>query len=244
MRHFRTQEYPNGWTKSRLYEVVLTHRDFGISDYEYEIEIESEKINEQNRKKNCAWFIDDDCRLIVADLQLEDRNAKLVITDQGFEFVIDQSQTRRPIKVFISYAREDQISAKRMFADLKTAGFEPWLDDEYLLPGQMWEEGIEEAISGSNFFIALLSLYSVGKDTYVRTEIQRALDIRARIIETKKETRKETGKETRSASFLIPARLNKCNPSDAHEDLARLQWINLFPDWKRGLGRIIEVLKT
>ncbi len=40
-------------------------------------------------------------------------------------------------KVFISYAKEDYETAKRLYDDLKEAGAEPWLDDEDLLSGSI-----------------------------------------------------------------------------------------------------------
>ena len=40
--------------------------------------------------------------------------------------------------VFISYAREDSEAAKRLYQELKNAGFIPWLDKESLIAGQNW----------------------------------------------------------------------------------------------------------
>jgi hypothetical protein len=39
-------------------------------------------------------------------------------------------------RVFISYAREDQEIAKRLYEDLKRTGVEPWIDCHELIPGQ------------------------------------------------------------------------------------------------------------
>jgi len=43
-------------------------------------------------------------------------------------------------RIFICYAREDELSARRLFNDLKKAGLDPWLDKESLLPGQEWRQ--------------------------------------------------------------------------------------------------------
>jgi hypothetical protein len=58
---------------------------------------------------------------------------------------------------------------------LKTAGFDPWLDDEHLLGGQLWESEIKRAIKECHFFIACLSKKSVNKRGFVQKELKQAL---------------------------------------------------------------------
>lgn len=227
MEYFRDHKYPNGWTKSRLYEDFLTYRHFGISIAEYELHIEFVKIDQKNNEKNCTWFRDIHDRLVVSDLQFEDRDILLAITNEGFEFV-QKPKIRKQMRIFISYAREDSTFAERMFDDIRLAGFDPWMDNECLLPGQKWEVGIEQAIRKSHYFIALLSSNSVAKRGYVQKEIRRALDILDQIPE--------------SDIFLIPARLDDCRPS--HVVLEQLNWVDMFPDWEKGLERILKVFKA
>jgi TIR domain len=227
MEYYRDHKYPNGWTKSRLYDVRLTYRDFGISVGDYELNLEMVRIDEKTGVKNCAWFRDIDGRLVVADLLFEDHNLRLVITEQGFEF-FQKPKERRTVKIFISYAREDLDLAKRMFDELTNAGFKPWFDKECLLPGQRWEVGIEQAIRSSNYFIALLSSNSVAKRGFVQKEIRRALNVLEQMPE--------------SDIFLIPARLDECHPS--HSALEELNWVDMFPDWEKGVEKIIRVIQT
>jgi hypothetical protein len=47
MEYYRDHKYPNGWTKSRLYDVVLTYHDFGISIGDYELNLELVRIDEK-----------------------------------------------------------------------------------------------------------------------------------------------------------------------------------------------------
>ena len=47
--------------------------------------------------------------------------------------------------VFISYAREDQSLALRLYNDLKQEGAVPWIDKEKILPGQVWRNEIKKA---------------------------------------------------------------------------------------------------
>ena len=67
------------------------------------------------------------------------------------------------IKVFLSYAREDADTARRIYNDLKKQGIIPWFDEEDLLPGQKWETVIKKEIRESDFFLLLISSYSMGK---------------------------------------------------------------------------------
>lgn len=227
MEYYRARQFPNGWIKSRLYDVFLTYRHFGIPLGEYELHLEFVRIDEKNGEKNCVWFRDIDGKLVVADIQFEDKDIRLVITDQGFEF-LRKPMVRRTVKIFISYAREDYVEAKRLFDKLRAAGLEPWIDKECLLPGQRWEVGVEQAIRSSDYFIALLSSHSVIKHGYVQKEIRRALEILEQMPE--------------SDIFLIPARLTACQPS--HSALEKLNWVDMFPDWERGFEKIVKVLKT
>jgi hypothetical protein len=54
-------------------------------------------------------------------------------------------QIKRP-KVFIGYSHEDRDEVSKIYKDLRAAGFDPWLDVENLMPGQMWHKEIDIAI--------------------------------------------------------------------------------------------------
>ncbi|HBH72377.1 MAG TPA: hypothetical protein DDY43_02825 [Synechococcales bacterium UBA10510] len=128
--------------------------------------------------------------------------------------------------IFISYARPDVASARRLYADLRADDLEVWLDEESLLPGQNWRVAITSAIEQSRFFIALLSSRSVSRQGFVNKELVEALDV----LDTYPE----------SEIFLIPARLDDCKPS--HQKLRDLNWVDLFPDWNGGLSKILKAI--
>lgn len=130
-------------------------------------------------------------------------------------------------KVFISYAREDKDIARRLYQDFLAAGAAPWLDEECLLPGQRWKAAISAAIRESDFFVALLSVRSVSKRGYVQKELREALEL----LEQSPE----------GEIYVIPARLNECRPT--HERLLELNWVDLFPDYKSGLRRLLLVVR-
>ena len=127
--------------------------------------------------------------------------------------------------VFISYAKEDQRSAERLYLDLKHAGVSPWMDSYDLLPGQPWEREIEEAISRSSYFVAVQSSRSVGKRGHVQKELRRALEVAEEYPEDK--------------LFVIPVRIEECEPT--FKALRKLHRLDLFPDYEEGLNKLLRV---
>jgi hypothetical protein len=131
------------------------------------------------------------------------------------------------MRVFISYAREDYQHAKRLFDSLmKQSGIIPWLDKENILPGMDWEHEVMQAIQDSRFFIPLLSEKSVSKTGVVQREMKEGL--------------KRLSLFPPSSIFLIPARLDNSKPSI--QELKRLNWVDMFPDWDSGVRKIIAAI--
>jgi TIR domain len=139
----------------------------------------------------------------------------------GYEFI-----ARSHPKIFLGYVVEDLPLADRLFENLEERGFAPWLDRRKLLPGQNWPRAIEEAIETSDFFVACFSHLSVSKKGSFQSEIRYALDCARRV--------------PLDETFLIPVRLDDCRvPSKIRREI---QYIDLFPDWNRGLRRILSVI--
>jgi hypothetical protein len=128
--------------------------------------------------------------------------------------------------VFISYAREDCDTARRLCHDLKGHRIEVWIDSESLRPGEKWKQAISTAIRESTFFIALLSSRSLSKRGYIQKELNLALEI---------------AKELPYGSiFIIPIRLDDCHPADPR--LQEYQYIDLFPSYDGALVRLADSL--
>jgi integrase len=85
-------------------------------------------------------------------------------------------QHSRKARIFISYAKEDAASAERLFAELTSRGFAAWLDNHKLLPGQNWQQRIEDAIASADFFIACFSTQSVRKRGGFQVEIRHKIE--------------------------------------------------------------------
>jgi len=131
-------------------------------------------------------------------------------------------------RVFISYAKEDGKTAKRLYNDLKCVGLNPWLDSEDLIPGQEWETEISRTLKECSFFITLLSSTSVAKRGFIQREQKIALDL--------------ADEFPQGEIFIIPVRLEDCELS--YEKLRKLQWVDLFPSYTDGFKKILRVLKV
>ena len=132
---------------------------------------------------------------------------------------------RSDTKVFISYSREDEKTARKLYTDLKRVGIDPWLDVHDLLPGAEWPFAVKKAIRESRFFIALLSSYSISKIGFVQNEFKEALDVLDSYPEEE--------------IFIIPIRLDNCN---VPARFAKLNWIDLFVSYEKGFNKIKRVI--
>lgn len=77
--------------------------------------------------------------------------------------------------VFLAHASEDKKFVKSLYSRLKSEGFDPWMDEENIMPGEKWEDKIREAIKKSRIFLACISKNSISKDGYVQKELRMAL---------------------------------------------------------------------
>jgi hypothetical protein len=133
----------------------------------------------------------------------------------------------RPLQVFLAYVQEDRRAAERICQALESAGFSAWMDVRKLLPGQNWPRAIENAIEASAFFVACFSGHSVNKWGGFQAEIRYALDCARRV--------------PLDEIFVVPVRLDSCRVPRAIQ--RELQYIDLFPDWERGIRRLITTLR-
>ncbi len=130
-------------------------------------------------------------------------------------------------QVFLAYAAEDLPIAGRLFEELGKRGVEPWLDRRKLLPGQNWPRAIERAIEASSFFVACMSHRSVSKRGRFHAEMRYALDC--------------ASMQPLGETYFIPVRLDDCEvPSEIQRSY---QYLDLFPDWDRGVQHLIEVMR-
>jgi hypothetical protein len=103
-------------------------------------------------------------------------------------------------KIFLAHATEDKARVRKLHAKLLAAGFDPWLDEIDLLPGQNWQLEIPKAIRESKMFIACLSKRSVLRQGYIQKEFRLALSSYA--------------ERPPGTSYLIPLRLDESTVPD------------------------------
>jgi hypothetical protein len=115
------------------------------------------------------------------------------------------------MRVFLCHSSQDKAVVRQLYQELSNNGFDVWLDEEKLLPGQDWNREIVLAIRNSDIVVICLSGSSITKSGYVQKEIKFALDA--------------ADEKPDGAIFLIPAKLEECI---VPERLVRFQWVNLF----------------
>ncbi len=131
-------------------------------------------------------------------------------------------------RIFISYAKEDYETARKLYRDLKIRGLNPWLDREDLLIGQKWRVAIRQAILESSHFLALLSSHSLSKRGFVQKELKMAMDLLDEMPDTE--------------IFILPLLLDEqCKIPEGK--LAAIHWGELFPScYEAGLNQVLRVL--
>ena len=120
--------------------------------------------------------------------------------------------------VFLSHNSADKPAVESIAQQLLAAGIRPWLDSWNLVPGDPWQEGLEEALDTSATCAVFLGPSGIGP--WHNEEMRVALDRRAR---------------DRSRSFrVIPVLLPGADPADPTtlpRFLGRMTWV----DFRGGL---------
>ena len=132
-------------------------------------------------------------------------------------------ELRTAQRVFLCHASEDKSAVRRLYSRLRSDGYDPWLDEEDLLPGQDWQGEIAKAVKRSAIVVVCLSPASIAKTGYVQKEIRHALDV--------------ADEQPQGQIFLIPVRLVECEVPDR---LQRWQWVDLFEP--AGYDRLLKAL--
>jgi len=131
----------------------------------------------------------------------------------------------RPLKVFLCHAATDKPKVNTLYRRLVEAGFDPWLDEKKILPGQDWEFEIRAAVRAADVAIVCLTRNSVNREGFVQKEIRIALDV--------------ADEKPEGTIYLIPARFEDC---PVPERLSRWQWVNTYEEnGYRKLYRSLEL---
>jgi len=121
------------------------------------------------------------------------------------------SKVSRSLRIFILHASQDKPAVRELYRKLSADGFDAWLDEEKLLPGQDFDMEIYKAVRDADIIIICLSNASIRKEGYIQKEIKRALDIVA--------------EKPEGVIYMIPARLEEC---EVPSRLKSFHWVDLF----------------
>ena len=133
------------------------------------------------------------------------------------------SQSRHKLRVFLCHSSNDKPLVRKLYQQLTSDNFDPWLDEEKLLAGQDWRQEISKAVRRADVVIVCLSRGSIGKTGFVQKEIKDALDI--------------ADEQPEGTIFLIPLKLEEC---EVPERVSRWQWVNYFDE--NGYKKLINAL--
>lgn len=133
----------------------------------------------------------------------------------------DEQQTNR---IFLSYAFDDEEVVARLYDQLHSEGFDPWMADRDLLAGQNWQIEVKKNLRTADIIIVCLSHNSLNKAGYVQKEIALALDI--------------ADEQPEGTIFIIPVKLDE---SSVPERLRHLYPVDLLQE--NGYERLIQALR-
>jgi hypothetical protein len=141
---------------------------------------------------------------------------------------IDYGAEDNRLKIFICHAKEDKLIAREIYKILKNGNFNPWLDEEKLIPGVEWNEIISEQIITSDVILICLSSNSVSKIGYLQKEIRQSLEMAELQPEGK--------------IFIMPIKLNECQ---IPRKLLKFQYLDYFtPGAKERLINTLSYIQS
>ena len=142
-----------------------------------------------------------------------------------YDMVDEIHKRTSPLRIFLCHSSGDKPEVRNLYQRLSSDGFDPWLDEEDLLPGQKWKVEIPKAVKTSDVVIVCLSHKAINKAGYVQKEIKFALD--------------KADEQPEDTISLIPLKLEEC---DVPERLQSWQWVNLFEE--KGYERLMNSLRS
>lgn len=131
----------------------------------------------------------------------------------------------KPIRVFLCHSSGDKGAVRKLHQKLLKSGFQPWLDEIDLLPGQEWESEIKKAVRHSDVVLVCLSASSLTRTGFVQKEIKFALDV--------------ADEKPDGTIYIIPARLEQCALPDR---LSKWHCVDLFK--LDGFEKLVRAIRS
>lgn len=192
--------------------------------------IAAEPLGDFSDREETILFYQRGTRVELEDQKVEDFLVKLSerLQAEGGFAGHDVPMGARP-RVFISYCREDEDLATRVFNSLQKSYFEPWFDRESLQGGVDWDETIRADLDTSDFTLILYTpAFCRNKDSYVNKEVALACDRALRV----------------RGSFLIPLRTAELADEDRVDELKKFNEMELRPDFlDEDMTKVISTMR-
>ncbi len=130
--------------------------------------------------------------------------------------------------VFISYVKEDEERAKRLFERLREEGLNPWIDKEGLRFGAQWADTLEDTVSKDvDYFVVLQSrALSDRRESYVYKEVNIALERQSR----------------RAGRFIFPVQIDEDAQRLEAVERAKIQTGSLY-DWNADVKALASEIR-
>ncbi len=128
------------------------------------------------------------------------------------------------MRIFLCHSSSDKNAVRELYWKLRKDGFNPWLDEENLVPGTEWRIEIENEVRHSDVVIVCLSKSSISKTGFVQKEIAIALDA--------------ADERPEGTIYIIPARLENC---EVPVRINKWHWVNLFET--EGYRKLLNALR-
>ena len=144
--------------------------------------------------------------------------------------VVPSESTNSKLSPFLCYAKENSTGVREFRERLRAESWvDPWFDEEDILPGQMWEGSVTDAVHNSHAVIIFLSSIAIRTEGFFHKELKLALDAAA--------------EKPDGTIFIIPIRLDEC---EVPERLRPYQYVDYFGDAEhkdRVYSSLIKALK-
>lgn len=128
----------------------------------------------------------------------------------------------RSFQIYVCHANEDAAVVYHLAEFLRKQAYDPWVENERILPGQNKKIEVEKALNQSNAILICFSKSSVAKEGFIQAEFKKARQI---------QEEKPTG-----TIHVIPVRLDECEVPFEFKDL---QWVE-FPENGEKLVKALE----
>jgi TPR repeat protein len=125
--------------------------------------------------------------------------------------------------IFISYASKDRAAAHTICEALEHRGFDCWIADRDIGPGENFQVSIVHAIRSAKVMILVFSANAANSE----------------------EIKKEVVLAGQSRLVVIPVRVEDVTPDEAFAyEMATRQWVDLFDDWEQSIQRLVRQLEA